>query len=83
MGIIAWIVFGAIAGWIASAIMKSNDSLLMDIVLGIIGAFIGGLVMNFIGHVGVTGFNLYSFLVAILGAIILIWIGRMLRRPVA
>ncbi len=79
MGIILWIVFGAIAGWIASAIMGSGEGLLGDIILGILGAIIGGFIMNSIGHAGISGFNLYSFLVAIVGAIILIFIGRMFR----
>ena len=80
MGIILWIIFGAIAGWIASIIMKSNEGLLMDIVLGIVGAVIGGWIMSALGKSGVTGFNLYSFLVAILGAVVLIWIVRAVRR---
>lgn len=80
MGIILWIIFGALAGWIASAIMKSNDGVLMDIVIGIVGAVIGGWIMSFFGQGGVSGFNLYSFLVAILGAVVLIWVVRALRR---
>jgi uncharacterized membrane protein YeaQ/YmgE (transglycosylase-associated protein family) len=82
MGIILWIIFGALAGWIASAIMKSNDGVLMDIVIGIVGAVVGGWIMSFFGQSGVSGFNLYSFLVAILGAVVLIWVVRMLRRTV-
>lgn len=80
MGIIAWIVFGAIAGWIASIIAGTSEGLLMDIILGIVGAILGGWIMNAIGHAGVTGFNLYSFLVAILGAVVLLLIGRAFRR---
>lgn len=78
MDILAWVVFGAIVGWFASVLMKTNRSqgLLMDIVLGIIGAFLGGLVMNLFGQPGVSGFNLYSFIVALVGAVILIWLGR-------
>jgi uncharacterized membrane protein YeaQ/YmgE (transglycosylase-associated protein family) len=79
MGIILWIIFGALAGWIASAIMKSNDGVLMDIVIGIVGAVLGGWIMSLFGQGGVSGFNLYSFLVAILGAIVLIWIVRAIR----
>ena len=80
MDFILWIIFGAIAGWLASIIMKTDreQGLIMDIVLGIIGAFVGGFIMNFFGSAGVTGFNLYSFVVAIIGAIVLIWIGRRL-----
>ncbi len=79
---ILWIVLGAIAGWVASIIMKTDASqgLMGDIILGIIGAFIGGLVFNFFGASGATGFNLYSLLVAVVGSVILIYLGRMLFR---
>ena len=80
MGILLWIIFGAIAGWIASMITKTNNGLLMDIVVGIIGAVIGGWVMNSLGSVGTTGFNLWSLLVAILGAVILLVIVKAVRR---
>lgn len=80
MGLILWIVFGAIAGWIASLVMKSDGSLLWDVVVGIVGAVIGGFVMSLLGQGGVEGFNLYSFLVAILGACIFIAILRAVRR---
>ncbi len=80
MGILLWIIFGAIAGFIASHIMGSGSGLLWDIVLGIVGALLGGFIMNAFGQAGVTGFNLYSLIVAIIGAIIVIWIGRLFRR---
>jgi uncharacterized membrane protein YeaQ/YmgE (transglycosylase-associated protein family) len=80
MGIILWIIFGALVGWIASAIMGSNEGVIMNIVIGIVGAVIGGWLMSFFGSTGVTGFNLYSFLVALLGAIVLIAIVRAFRR---
>jgi uncharacterized membrane protein YeaQ/YmgE (transglycosylase-associated protein family) len=80
MGIILWIIFGALVGWIASAIMESHDGILMNVVIGIVGAIIGGWLMSVFGKSGVTGFNLYSFLVALLGAVVLIWIVRALRR---
>jgi uncharacterized membrane protein YeaQ/YmgE (transglycosylase-associated protein family) len=82
MNILLWIIFGALAGWIASIIMKTNNGQgpLMDIIVGILGAVIGGWVMNFFGQAGVTGFNIYSFIVAIIGAIILIAIVRAVRR---
>jgi uncharacterized membrane protein YeaQ/YmgE (transglycosylase-associated protein family) len=81
MGIILWIVFGALAGWLASIIMGTNaqQGALANIVIGIIGAIIGGFVMSFLGSSGVTGFNLYSLLVAIVGAVILIWLVRVIR----
>ena len=79
MGIILWIVFGAIVGWVASMIMGTNEGLVLDIILGIVGAVLGGWLMSFIGKSGVTGFNLYSMLVALLGAVVLISIVRALR----
>ena len=79
MGIIVWIIFGGLVGWIASVVMKSDGGLLRDIVVGIAGAVIGGLIMSLLGQSGVGGFNLYSFLVALLGACVLIGIVRALR----
>jgi uncharacterized membrane protein YeaQ/YmgE (transglycosylase-associated protein family) len=81
MGIILWIIFGGIVGWIASLIMRTNaqQGPLMDIIIGIIGALVGGGIMSFFGQSGITGFNIYSFLVAILGAIVLIAIVRAFR----
>ena len=82
MEILIWIVFGALAGWIASMIMKTNgqQGLLLDIVVGIVGAVLGGWIMNMFGQGGVDGFNLYSFIVAVLGAIVLLAIVKMVRR---
>lgn len=82
MGILAWIIVGLIAGWLASIVMGTNarQGWMTDIVLGIIGAFVGGFLMNLFGAQGVTGLNLYSILVAALGAIVLIWIGRQMGR---
>ncbi len=79
MGILLWIIFGALVGWVASMIMKSGGGLLWDIVIGIIGAVVGGYIMNLLGYGDVSGFNLYSFLVALLGACILIAIVRAVR----
>ncbi len=79
MGILMWILFGAIVGWLASIFMGTSDGLVLDIVLGIVGAIIGGWVLSFFGKSGVTGFNVYSFLVAILGAIILIGLVKAIR----
>jgi uncharacterized membrane protein YeaQ/YmgE (transglycosylase-associated protein family) len=82
VNIILWIIFGALAGWIASLIMGTNrqQGCLMDIVVGVVGAFLGGLVFSLFGGQGVTGFNIYSLLVAVLGAVILLWIVGMVRR---
>jgi uncharacterized membrane protein YeaQ/YmgE (transglycosylase-associated protein family) len=79
MGIIAWIVLGLIAGWIASKLMHGEGSgLLMNLVLGVVGAFVGGLIVSALGGVGVTGFNLWSIVVAVLGAVIVLWLYNVL-----
>lgn len=79
MGIIFLIVFGAIVGILASWITGGGYGLLWDIVLGIIGSLVGGWIMNLFGKAGITGFNLYSFIVGVLGAIIVIAIARAFR----
>jgi uncharacterized membrane protein YeaQ/YmgE (transglycosylase-associated protein family) len=78
MGLIAWIILGALAGWIASMIMGTDaeQGAFANIVVGIIGALIGGLVMGMFGASGVTGFSLYSLLVAIGGAVLLLAVYR-------
>ncbi len=82
MNIILWVIFGALAGWIASMITNRSDrqGLLSDIVLGVIGAVVGGFVMYLIGQPGVTGFNLYSIIISILGAVAVIWVARMVYK---
>ena len=82
MGIILWIIFGGLVGWIASLIMKSEmqHDLLLNIVVGIIGAILGGWLMSVFGQSAVTGFNFYSFAVALLGSVVLIVIIRALRK---
>ena len=75
MSINAWLVLGLIAGFIASKIVSgSGQGLLLDIVLGIIGAVVGGYLFATFGATGVTGFNLWSMLVAILGAVVVLWV---------
>lgn len=76
MNILLWLIFGALAGWLASAIAGSRSGLLINIILGIVGALIGGFIMSFFGFSPIDGFNLYSFIVAVIGALILIAIGR-------
>ena len=80
MGILLWIVFGGLVGWVASMIMGQGQGLLMDILIGIVGSIIGGWLMSYFGGYGVSGFNVTSFLVALLGAVVLILIIRLLRR---
>ena len=81
MSIIAWIVLGLIAGFIASKIVnKQGEGFILDIVLGIVGAMVGGWLFSAFGGVGVTGFNLWSILVAIVGAIVVLVIYHAIRR---
>jgi len=75
MSILAWIILGLIAGFIASKIVGgSGQGLLLDIVLGIVGAVVGGYLFSALGVTGVTGFNLYSMFVAVVGAALVLWI---------
>jgi len=78
MSIIGWIVLGGLAGWVASMIAGTNarQGLLGNIIVGIIGAFIGGFVIGLLGGEGATGFNLWTFVVAVLGAVILLFIWK-------
>lgn len=78
---ILWIVFGALAGWIASQIMHRDAQMgaVANIVVGIIGAFVGGFLMNLVGAAGTTGFNIWSLLVAIFGAVVLLFVLGKLR----
>jgi uncharacterized membrane protein YeaQ/YmgE (transglycosylase-associated protein family) len=80
--IITWIVLGALAGWVASIITGTSARVngVMNIVVGIIGAFIGGLVLQMLGTSTAAGFNLASLLTAILGAVILLSLMRVFRR---
>ncbi|HEV2456978.1 MAG TPA: GlsB/YeaQ/YmgE family stress response membrane protein [Ktedonobacterales bacterium] len=78
MGILGWIVLGGLAGWLASRLVRGTGlGLLGDILVGIVGGVIGGLIIGALGGTGVTGFNLWSFVVALLGAILLLFIVRL------
>ena len=73
MTILGWIILGLLAGFIASRIVnKTGEGVILDIVLGIVGAVVGGLIFNALGDAGVTGFNLWSLFVAVLGAVVLL-----------
>jgi len=74
MGILAWLIFGALVGWVASKIMNTDAQQggIANILVGVLGALIGGLVSGSLGSSGITGFNLASFLWALAGAIILL-----------
>ena len=73
MSIVGWIILGLIAGFIASKIVnRTGQGFFLDIVLGIVGAIVGGFIFSALGGSGITGFNLYSMIVAIVGAIIVL-----------
>ncbi|RAK59105.1 GlsB/YeaQ/YmgE family stress response membrane protein [Phenylobacterium hankyongense] len=75
MSILAWIILGLVAGFIASKLVnRSGGSLVLDLVLGVVGSFVGGFLFTRFGAAGVTGLNLYSILVATLGAVVVLFI---------
>ena len=83
MSFLAWIVLGLLAGFIGSKLVnKTGEGILLDIVLGIIGAVVGGWLFNTFGAAGVTGLNLYSLLVAVVGAVVLLIVYHAIRRMV-
>jgi len=84
MSILAWIVLGLIAGSIGSKIVnRSGEGVILDIVLGVIGALVGGFLFNQFGAAGVTGLNLYSLVVAVIGAIVVLVLYHMVIRGTA
>jgi uncharacterized membrane protein YeaQ/YmgE (transglycosylase-associated protein family) len=76
MEFLLWLLLGGVAGWIASMIMGTDaqQGAFMNIVVGIVGAVLGGFIMSMFGQAGTTGFNFYSLIVATLGAVVLLWI---------
>ncbi len=81
MGFLAWIVLGLIAGFIGSKIVnKSGEGLFLDIILGIVGAVVGGYLFSLLGGHGVTGVNLYSIFVAVVGSIIVLVVYHAIAR---
>lgn len=82
MGIIGWIIIGALAGWLASMVTGNDRKMgaFANISVGVIGGLIGGFVMNLLGGTGITGFNLWSLLVAFIGSLILLWIVNKVRK---
>lgn len=81
MSIIGWIILGGLAGWVASKILGTSKTqgILGDIIFGIIGGVVGGWIVGLFGDEGVTGFNIWSFVVALGGAIIVIWLYHLVR----
>jgi uncharacterized membrane protein YeaQ/YmgE (transglycosylase-associated protein family) len=83
MSFLAWIVLGLLAGFIGSKIVnKTGEGIFLDIILGIVGAVVGGWLFNTFGKSGVTGLNLYSLLVAVIGAVVLLVVYHAIRRVV-
>ena len=81
MSFLAWIVLGLVAGFIGSKIVnKRGEGILLDIVLGIVGAVVGGWLFSLVGASGVTGLNLYSIFVAVVGAIVVLVVYHAVRR---
>lgn len=82
MGLLGWIILGGLAGWVASMIMKTDaeQGIFLNIIVGVIGAVIGGFILSLLGGEGVNGFNLYSFLVSLVGAVVLIAIVKSVRK---
>lgn len=80
IGLILWILMGALAGWIASMIMGTDARMgpFANIAVGILGGLVGGFIMTFLGFGDVSGFNLYSLLVSILGAVVVIWLVKLI-----
>jgi uncharacterized membrane protein YeaQ/YmgE (transglycosylase-associated protein family) len=82
MSLLAWIILGLVSGFIASKLInRTGEGVILDIVLGIVGAVVGGWLFNTFGMAGVTGFNLYSLLVAVVGAAALLVVYHALFRP--
>lgn len=81
MGWLSFIVLGGVAGWLASIVMHTNGSqgIILNVIVGVIGASIGGYLFGWFGGAGVTGFNLYSLMVATVGAVVLIWLFKLIR----
>ncbi len=81
MGFITWIVLGALAGWLAGKFMNTGKmGLLTNIIVGVIGAFVGGFVVSLFGGQGVSGFNIWSLLVALLGSVLFLWVAKKIRK---
>lgn len=81
MSILAWIILGLVAGFIGSKIVnKTGEGVVVDIVLGIVGAVVGGFLFSRFGAAGVTGFNIYSLVVAVVGAVVVLLIYHLIVR---
>ena len=85
MSVLAWIVLGGLAGWIASTLMKTDSEMgaAANIIVGIVGGLIGGWLITLFGNQSVTGFSFPSLAVSVLGAVILLWIVRGFQTPLS
>ena len=82
MSFLAWIILGALAGWIGSMIVnRAGEGLFLDIVLGIVGGLVGGWLFSAMGSTGVTGFNVWSLFVAVIGSVIVLMLYHAIARP--
>lgn len=82
MGIVAWVVLGLVAGYVASLLVNSRGAgVVMDVILGIVGAVVGGLIAQIAGIAGISGLNFYSLLIAISGAVVVLLLYHTLSRP--
>lgn len=81
MSILGWIILGGLAGWLASVMMGESQGCVTNIIVGIIGALLGGFLFSLVGQQPLTGFSLWSFFVAVIGSIILIAFFRAIRGP--
>jgi uncharacterized membrane protein YeaQ/YmgE (transglycosylase-associated protein family) len=79
MGIIGWIILGGLAGWLGSLLMKEEQGCLMNVVVGVVGGIVGGLLFSLAGGAGITGFNIWSLVVAIVGSVVFLAVLRWLR----
>ena len=83
MSILAWVILGVVAGFIASKIVnRTGEGLIRDLLLGVVGAVVGGWIMERFGEAGVSGLNLYSLVVAVLGAVVVLVVFHAIRRAV-
>ena len=84
VNLILWIVLGGVAGWLASIVMGKDAQMgaVANVIVGIVGALLGGFLFNLFGAAGATGFNLWTLLVAVVGAVVLLFVISLIRRAV-
>lgn len=80
MGILSWIVLGLVAGWIAKFFMPISGGIFKTLILGVVGALVGGYISTLLGWGSVTGFNFFSLLIAVVGALIVIFVFRLVSK---